>query len=705
MKHARLRALAVAAICLVGMAPTAAGATVAGGGSGAPAVNAPGLHFGITKRACGAGSPGMATCFAVRRVPVERGTDGAEPYTISSSYAVGPDGGYTPSDLLTAYGLTSLPTSAGSGQTVAVVDAYNNPNALADLNHFDGNYGLNPETSLTFQILNQNGGTSPLPANDTAGWSVEESLDVDAVRAICPNCKILLVEANSSSTANLSAAVAAAAAAGATEISNSYGSPEGTTAWSASQKNTEISAYNFPGVVVTASTGDDGWYGWDFSNGGSSQNSPETPATVPGVVAVGGTSLILNSNGTRKTEAVWNENGPEDKQTTTHGLGQAGASGGGCSKQFSAEPWQSNMSGFASTGCGTARLAADVSALADPYTGFDSYDSYDCGAACGGAPDWATYGGTSLASPLVAAMWALAGGAQGVSYPSLSLYGHANSTTTHLYDVTSGYEAFAGVLASGGNDWCDGDDQATCAAATNTGFGTTNPNGRGKGMLACGFDSGGATVANDTQCRAVAGFDGPSGVGAPSGIGAFAPLTPTPAFSAPTAAPGVAANFSGSATDPFPGGSIVSYSWHWGDGSSDTTGASPAHTFAAAGTYTVKLTATDNYGQVGTVSHDLAVGTPVQPSIASVTPNSGPAAGGTTITITGTGFVAGSTTVAIGQGSSKPRIDATDVTVISPTQLTAVTAGPAKTGAYWVYVTTPGGTSVPAGATKYTYTR
>ncbi|HVV75206.1 MAG TPA: IPT/TIG domain-containing protein [Mycobacteriales bacterium] len=670
---------------MTGVAPALADT----GGAGPTPANAPGLHYGLIKRACRAASPGTAACFAAQRVPTTAGTPGAEPYTVGSGYAVGPAGGFTPADLRTAYGLTSLPADAGTGQTVAVVDAYHDPNALADLNHFDDNYGLPAESSSTFAVLNQTGGTSVTAPSDTGGWSIEESLDVDAVRAICPNCKILLVEANSNSYSDLGAAVNAAVAAGADEVSNSYGGRE-------DYAPTSFTAYNHPGVVITASTGDDGWYAWDHINlsrySNQSDGHPEWPATTPDVVAVGGTSLTLNADATRNTEAVWNEDGPENTQWINYGA--YGASGGGCSGNYTAQAWQSNVDGYSTTGCGGHRLAADVSALADPYTGFDIFDSYDYG---GGAPGWATYGGTSLASPLVAAMWALAGGAQGVSYPSLSLYGHARAATTHLYDVTKGYDASTGVLAHGGNDWCDGDNQTTCASNTNTEYSTTNPNGRGGGMVACGFSSTGVTVSNDTQCRAVTGFDGPSGVGTPIGVTAFKAMKPTASFTAPTgASPGVPANFSGSATDPFPGGSISTYSWHWGDGSSDSTGASAAHTFSAAGTYTVKLTATDSYGQVGTVSHSVTVGT-VIPAVTGLSPNYGPIGGGTVVTITGTGFT-GATKVQFGTAGN-----ATTFTVNSGTKITATAPAFSATGSVNIRVFTSAGESPVATADTYHY--
>ncbi|HVV74647.1 MAG TPA: PKD domain-containing protein, partial [Mycobacteriales bacterium] len=633
-----------------------------------------GTYYALTDPACAPAGPGQATCFAVRRELVPKGTTGSTPFTVSASYPVGPSGGYTPDDLRTAYGLTGLPSSAGGGQTVAVVDAYDDPNALADLNHFDAQYGLPDETSASFEKLNQSGIEGSYPSAST-GWSGEASLDVQIVRGICHTCRILLVEANDAYTSDLGAAVNAAVAAGATEISNSYGGSE------TGVSSTIFNDYNHPGVVITASTGDNGWDGWDLINnaGGTSQNQPAFPSTSPDVVAVGGTALTLNSDGTRNTEAVWDEDGPENSWV------HEDATGGGCSTAYTAQAWQADIAGFANTGCGTSRLAADVSALADPYTGFDVYNSYD-------GSGWLTYGGTSLASPLVAAMWALAGGAQGVSYPALTLYGNAADATPAFYDVTKGYQAGHGVVAVGGNDWCAGDPATTCSAKTSGG----NPNGTGKGMLSCLFTSAGAVQSNVNQCTAASGFDGPSGIGTPIGIAPFSPRTPTPSFTAPTGVlPDVATGFSGSASDPLPGGTITSYSWNWGDGSTASTGASPTHTFTASGTYTVTLTATDNYGQVGTVSQTIGVGS-LAPVVASISPNAGAPAGGGSVTITGSGFT-GASKVQFGGGTAGAVF-----TVNSDSSITATVPAHAA-GVVNVFVTTPVGVSAAVAADRYTY--
>ena len=217
------------------------------------------------------------------------------------------------------------------------------------------------------------------------------------------------------------------------------------------------------------------------------------PAALPTVVSVGGTSLKLNENGTRNSETVWNDNGPRDEVGLETKKRKA-RRGGGCSTLFTAPPWQQNVAGWAATGCGTKRLDNDIAAVADPYTGFDIYDSYNCGRSCeehGGGEGWETIGGTSLSSPIVAAIYALAGGGGGVSYPAATLYSHLGQSSA-LYDVTEG-----------GNGYCDGErrGRAVSRPSTNT-----------YGSIDC---------EGTTACDAAAGFDGPSGVGTPKGLGGF----------------------------------------------------------------------------------------------------------------------------------------------------------------------------------------
>ena len=342
---------------------------------------------------------------------------------------------------MTAYGFNS--TATGAGQTVAIIDWGNDPTIASNLNTFDTQYGLAQCTTTNecINVLNQNGSPSPLPSDQ--GGAGEISLDVESVHSVCQECKIDLIEVNSNAFSDTDAGVNEAVALGATEVSNSYGAPD-TSGHGAA----DLAAYNHPGVVITASTGDDGYYSFQqwikTPSGGPAANpsAPAFPAELNTVVAVGGTSLYLNQDATRQSETVWNENGPRD--VIERGVGvPLGASGGGCSLFVTAPAWQQSLALWPQTACGTKRLESDVSAIADPFTGFGTYNTSD------GGTGWATVGGTSLASPVIAAMWALAGGSHGVAYPALTLYDHLGSGS--LYDVTAG-----------GNGFCGGEGAAQC---------------------------------------------------------------------------------------------------------------------------------------------------------------------------------------------------------------------------------------------------
>ena len=528
---------------------------------------------------CKAPQAGHARCFGMRLVEVKTGTPGARAMTVQPGYATGPAGGFTPADLAKAYAVNPAATTT---TTVGIVDAYNDPNALTDLNTFNAHYGLAAETSTSFKKVSQTGSTTVLPVANS-GWAAEESLDLDAVRGLCKACKIILVEANSNSWSDLAAAENEAVKLGANVISNSYGGAE-----SGAIPSSILSAYTHAGVVITASTGDHGMFDWDnYNAGGVSSNAPSIPSSLNTVVAVGGTTMYLNSDATRSAETVWNENGSSD--VTGYYAGSMGATGGGCSTQVTGQLWQRAVSNYSQTTCGSRRLAADIAALADPFTGYDIYDTY-------GYAGWMTFGGTSLASPLIAAMWGLAGGSGGVANPSLSLYGHFKSDTSHpLYDVTAG-----------GNGLCDGTPAAACQN-----FIGGPPNTLGYGTLDCAWLAGSATLAAGTrECDAATGYDGPSGVGTPIGLNSFKAMGPTAKVTLPASVThAVSASFSGStSTDPFPGGTITTYAWTFGDGgTASSASSSTSHTYAAAGTYSLTLKVTDNYSRTGSVTVSVVV--------------------------------------------------------------------------------------------------
>ena len=528
-----------------------------------------------------------ATCTALRRVLVKAGTKGARPFMPAAgaigAATMGPNLGLTPSDIVSGYHLSTSPT-AGSGQTVAIVDAFNDPNIESDLGTFDTNYGLPTCTKANgcLTVVSQTGSTTALPTDDTTGWSVEESLDVEAVHGACPACHILLVEANSENNSDLAAAENEAAALHATEISNSFGEPEVGT------DSTFQSAFDHPGIVVTAATGDDGYYSYDWLGifGPADVNQPDIPSSYATVVAVGGTSLYLGQSATRTSETVWNENGPQAFDELNLGI-PLGATGGGCSTMFAGKGWQTHSTGYTAAVCGGSparRLVADISMVADPLTGFDIFDSYDCGSLqCPTSPSWLTIGGTSLSSPLLAAAYALGGGAHGIAYPAVTLYGHPSS----VYDVTVG-----------GNGICAGEGAAQCPD-----YSTNGAFDLGAGMLDCAYTLAAVPAAGTRACDATSGFDGPSGLGTPNSMTLFAKVGPDFTISpAPTTASvNVSTGFgTTNPSDPFPGGIVQKYTWKWGDGSPNTvtsgSTSSVTHTFTTTGAKTVTVTAQDAYG-------------------------------------------------------------------------------------------------------------
>jgi subtilase family serine protease len=268
--------------------------------------------------------------------------------------------GYTPSDIQSAYSLPS--DSAGAGMTVAVVDAYDDPSAEADLATYRKQFGLPTCTTANrcFRKVDQSGGHS-YPALD-AGWAQEISLDLDMVSAVCPRCHILLVEATSSSQANLGVAVNTAVRLGADAVSNSYGGPDASD-------SSYGRYYHHPGVAITASAGDSG-YGVSY------------PASSKWVTAVGGTTLHRSTRARRGwSEGVWD------------------GTGSGCSTR-NTTTWQSATT----TQC-DGRAVADIAAVADPATGVAVYDGLTYEDTSG----WLTFGGTSAGAPIIAATFALAG--------------------------------------------------------------------------------------------------------------------------------------------------------------------------------------------------------------------------------------------------------------------------------------------------------
>jgi len=324
-------------------------------------------------RVCSAPGAGDAACMSVVR------TDAA-----GKPLATATPSGLGPASIQSAYKLAGL---TSGGRTVAIVDAYNDPTAEADLATYRAQFGLPACTTANgcFRKIDQRGGTAYPRTN--GGWAQEISLDLDMVSATCPDCHILLVEADSNSFANLGAAVnAAATISGVAAISNSYGGGDAAD-------TTYGTYYNHPGIAVTASTGDSGYVGGSY------------PASSSYVTAVGGTSLKTAANTRGWTETVWSGAG-SGCSSYNIALAAAAASNTGCAK----------------------RAMADVSAVADPNTGVAVYDS----TAYRGSSGWMVFGGTSASAPIIGSVYALSGNTTG--YANALPYKNPSA----LYDVTSG---------------------------------------------------------------------------------------------------------------------------------------------------------------------------------------------------------------------------------------------------------------------------
>jgi hypothetical protein len=314
----------------------------------------------------------------------------------------GLDHGLSPQDLESAYKLPSA--TAGSGETVAIVDAFDDPNAQSDLDAYRSTYGLPPCESGCFSKVNQTGGTTyPSPE---AGWALEISLDLDMVSAACPKCHILLVEANSASLENLGIAENEAVTLGATEISNSYAANEVLVGKETVQADEE-KYYTHPGVPMTVASGDDSYDNTNpcvIEGGKCKYVAPNFPAGLPTVVAVGGTNLIPEGESGRGWhEWVWFY------------------SGSGCTLYIAKPSWQKDI------GC-TNRTDNDVAAEASPTTPVSVYDTYATV-----VPGWQIIGGTSASSPLVA-------GAIALESPTLRSEGSAGiyAHLSNWSDVTEG---------------------------------------------------------------------------------------------------------------------------------------------------------------------------------------------------------------------------------------------------------------------------
>jgi hypothetical protein len=511
-------------------------------GGGPPPPRRDNGHGHWFEQACNDAGPRQATCGA----QVVSDSSG-DPLAAATPFV----GAYGPNEFHGGY---NLPDNTAAGlpvQTIAIVDAYDDPTAESDLAAFDSYYASTGIPACTtangcFRKVNQNGGTT-YPSGSS--WRLEIALDVETAHEICWNCKILLVEANDNNLGNLGIAENTAVALGANEVSNSWSSNEYS-----GQLADETSYFEHPGVALLFATGDNG-----FASG------TQFPASSQYVTAVGGTTLNIDTNDQWTSETVWN------------------GTGSGCSAYDPKPSWQSD------TGCGAFRTTADISADADPNTGAAVYSN----------GRWYQVGGTSLATPLIAGVYGLAGNAS-VNYGSTP-YDDPNQTAD-LHDIVSG----------------------------NNG--------------ACGSPS--------YLCTAGAGFDGPTGLGTPNGLGAFTAGPPAPGFSlgvspASQSVPSVAGGnagytvslstvggYSNSVTLSVTGGLPAGATWGFtptqvtpgGTTSSSLWVTVPAG--AAAGSYTFTISGTD-----GTTTRTTQATVVVQPSPPTVTATPSAVNGGTAVTV------------------------------------------------------------------------
>lgn len=369
---------------------------------------------------CAVSAPERAHCY-LRLLKASRGPLAGKCKAVESA-------GYSACNIEKAYKLKQLSATQGANETVAVVDAYDDPDAESDLAFYRSANNLPPCTSENgcFEKVNQDGVAGDPPAGDI-GWGGEISLDLDMVSAVCPLCHILLVEANTNGIGDLVSSVVEAVSLGANVVSDSWGIAEfdGENGWDED--------LDFPGVPITFSSGD-----------GAYQAGVQYPSASPYVTSVGGTMLTPTGTGRKWVETAWVIK-PEKGDLPVQG------SGSGCSAWESKPTWQTD------SGC-SMRMTSDVSAVAADVL---SYDTYQVG---GGG--WYYTFGTSVSSPIIASIYALAGNFSAVTSPASMAY----ADTSMFFDITSGSE------------------------------GKCTPK---------------------YLCKAEVGYDGPTGIGSPDGSGGF----------------------------------------------------------------------------------------------------------------------------------------------------------------------------------------
>ncbi len=473
---------------------------------------------GLTQACATPTRPGQMACMALISPRARRAGPDATP------------NGYNPQDLQAAYGLTTAAAKPGNGELIAVVDAFNDPNAASDLAQYRSQFGLPACTiaSGCLSIQNEFGGTK-LPANDSSGgWELEESLDLDMVSATCPNCQIVLLEADSAEVSDLSIAERTASRIpGVDAVTNSWGS--GAEFIGENQFDPDFYA---PGVAITAAGGDGG-YGTQY------------PAASPYVTAVGGTTLV--GSGASWSQTAWS------------------GAGSGCSSLEPKPSWQT-VDARSPDGC-LNRTMNDVSADADPSPGVAIYDSVKDRDYGGSAPGWTSVGGTSVATPIIAATYALA---------DITAGGPARALIPGTYPAAYPYQASSGRtdVAGGANGSCE--------------------------------------PARRYLCTAVAGYDGPTGLGTPSGTAAFSVNSahevtiadPGPIVAAAGAKLNLALNYEPGPLQPT---FSTTPSRLPGSLSVDSGGTLQGSVPTAAGVYPITITATDSSLGSGSTTFDIIV--------------------------------------------------------------------------------------------------
>ncbi len=338
--------------------------------------------------------------------------------------------GYGPASLRSAYKIALAAARSGRGRAIAIVDAFSDPRAASDLATYRAHYHLGSCTKANrcLRILNEHGKASPLPAANR-NWAAEESLDLDMVSAICPKCHILLVEAHTASASDLAIAENTAVAKGARYVSNSWSGGEFLG------QDTFNHFFNHPGAAIDFASGDFGY-------------GPAYPTDLQYVTAVGGTTLRHSRTRRGWTETVWGSRKPRGALGT----------GSGCSTLEAKPSWQL-ADATAPDGC-LNRTENDVAADANPRTGVAVFDTYRI------PGSWHEFGGTSAATPIITAVYALAGTPTSGSYPAEYPYLHSRG----LFNV-----------ASGSDGSCEANRQYLCSGGHGyngpTGLGT--PNGTG----------------------------------------------------------------------------------------------------------------------------------------------------------------------------------------------------------------------------------